>query len=113
MHLLLMCGRGPGPGQAGVVDYEALKAAMVAGDDAAVVRLTARTAEVALQRKATERYSLARLVERPLPEGVDAAQLELFLREEDFPAAFGVTHAEFLAMPKWKRDGKKKESKLF
>ena len=99
--------------QAGVVDYEALKAAVVAGNDEAVMTLTARTADATLNRKITERFTLEKLQERPLPDGVDLAHLEQYLLETEFPRVFGKTQAEFLALPRWKRDSLKKEKKLF
>jgi len=35
------------------------------------------------------------------------------LEESEFKKVFGITHDEFLALPKWKREGKKKDAKLF
>jgi advillin len=97
-----------------VVDYETLKAAMTSGAGNVEV-LTAQTAAATIgaPRVISQKYSHARLQEKPLPEGVDAGNLELYLDEDEFPKVFGVSPAEFAALPKWKRDAKKKEKKLF
>ena len=86
---------------------------MAEGNNSVAV-LTAETAAASLAtKKVTEKFTYARLSERPLPEGVDVGQLENYLQDDEFPKVFGVSYAEFMAMPKWKRDGKKKEKKLF
>jgi len=63
--------------------------------------------------KFSKTYEYDVLLKRPLPEGVDPSRLENHLEEKDFQKAFGCTRDEFLNMPKWKREAKKKDSKLF
>ena len=96
-----------------MINYNDLKAALAAGNDSVSV-LTASTAEASLaSKKVTEKFTYARLSERPLPDNVDVSQLENYLQDDEFPKVFGATFAEFMAWPKWKRDAKKKEKKLF
>ena len=45
--------------------------------------------------------------------GIDFNEKELMLNEEGFKAVFGMSHAEFLQLGKWKRDQKKKEKGMF
>lgn len=45
--------------------------------------------------------------------GVDAAKREEYLSDSDFMATFGMNKADFAKMPKWKRDGRKRENGLF
>ena len=59
-----------------------------------------------------QKYSFLRLIERPLPDGVDARSLEIYLIDDDFPKVFGMSASEFRALPKWKQDTKKKEKNL-
>jgi len=91
---------------AGINDYEKLKKEMESGGNL----VADASKELA---KFSKTYSLEILLKRPLPEGVDPARLENHLDFKDFPKAFGCTHDEYLALPKWKRDAKKKESRLF
>jgi hypothetical protein len=46
-------------------------------------------------------------------KGVDAGSREKYLSDEAFDAVFGMSKSAFEALPKWKRDGKKKEHGLF
>lgn len=69
-------------------------------------------ADVLKQLSQTE-YPLEVLTERPLPEGVDPTRLELYLNEEDFEKALGLTRSEFEQMPVWKQTNLKKENGLF
>jgi hypothetical protein len=60
------------------------------------------------------KHALKVLLDRDyLPPGVDKRTLENYLRDEDFPEAFGMTAKEFFALPAWKRLEKKKTSPLF
>ncbi len=45
--------------------------------------------------------------------GMDLANKELYLDDATFKAKLGVDRAAFAAMPKWKRDAKKKEVGIF
>ncbi|XP_035907711.1 uncharacterized protein LOC118510245 isoform X4 [Anopheles stephensi] len=58
-------------------------------------------------------YPLAVLLERPLPEGVDPTKLELYLHEQDYPEALGLTKLEYDQLPAWKQTKLKKERGLF
>jgi len=60
-----------------------------------------------------QKYPLEVLKKKPLPAGVDAALLERYLNDADFPKAFGISKAEFDKMPDWKRVQKKKQVGLF
>jgi hypothetical protein len=48
-----------------------------------------------------------------IPEGVDPTRKEDFLDAATFSSLFGMDKAAFAALPKWKRDAKKKELGLF
>jgi hypothetical protein len=45
--------------------------------------------------------------------GIDVARKEEYLDAKEFASLFGSDKATFAAMPKWKRDTKKKELGLF
>ncbi|XP_046807049.1 uncharacterized protein LOC111675850 isoform X4 [Lucilia cuprina] len=66
-----------------------------------------------LQQLTQTEYPLDVLKERPLPEGVDPTRLELYLNDEDFVKALGITRTEFEQMPLWKQTNLKKEKGLF
>ena len=92
--------------KAGIDDYETLRKQLEAGGGA----VSNAKSDLA---KFSATYSYEVLLKRPLPEGVDSSKLENHLNKEDFKKVFGVTHDEYQTMPKWKRDAKKKETKLF
>ena len=48
-----------------------------------------------------------------VPEGVNPSQKEDYLSDADFSKLFSMTRDAFRALPKWKRDTKKKELGLF
>ena len=66
-----------------------------------------------LQQLTQTEYPLEVLKQRPLPEGVDPIRLELYLNDEDFEIALGITRTEFEQMPLWKQTNLKKEKGLF
>ncbi|KAM8710344.1 hypothetical protein ACLKA7_017041 [Drosophila subpalustris] len=68
--------------------------------------------EMLAQMTQTE-YPLEVLKARPLPEGVEPTRLELYLTNEDFQRALGVSHEEFEQLPVWKQTKLKKERGLF
>jgi hypothetical protein len=92
--------------KAGIDDYEKLKKELESGGG-----LTSNAQKELAKFSKTYEYEV--LLKRPLPEGVDPSRLENHLEEKDFQKAFGCTRDEFLAMPKWKREQRKKDSKLF
>ncbi|KAM3822653.1 supervillin isoform 1-T1 [Vipera latastei] len=58
-------------------------------------------------------YPLADLLARPLPEGVDPLNLEIYLSNEDFEIALQLTREEYNALPSWKQVNLKKAKGLF
>ncbi|XP_078234728.1 supervillin isoform X23 [Pogona vitticeps] len=58
-------------------------------------------------------YPLSDLLARPLPEGVDPLNLEIYLSEEDFESALQMTREEYNALPSWKQVNLKKAKGLF
>ncbi|XP_070585049.1 supervillin isoform X5 [Erythrolamprus reginae] len=58
-------------------------------------------------------YPLADILARPLPEGVDPLNLEIYLSNEDFEAALQLTREEYNALPSWKQVNLKKAKGLF
>nr|XP_008110576.1 PREDICTED: supervillin isoform X25 [Anolis carolinensis] len=58
-------------------------------------------------------YPLADLLARPLPEGVDPLNLEIYLSDEDFETALQMTREEYNALPSWKQVNLKKAKGLF
>ncbi|XP_017841740.1 supervillin isoform X13 [Drosophila busckii] len=68
--------------------------------------------EMLAQMTQTE-YPLDVLKSRPLPEGVEPTQLELYLSTEDFHRALGISREEFEQLPLWKQTKLKKERGLF
>ena len=48
-----------------------------------------------------------------VPPGVDPEQKEAYLSDTEFSTIFGMTRAAFAALPRWKRDAKKKQVHLF
>ena len=57
--------------------------------------------------------ALAQLQAPPFPNGVDATKRESYLSDDEFQIAMGCSKAEFENLPKWKRDNKKRQAKLF
>lgn len=53
------------------------------------------------------------LKEIPTPADVDVANKELYLDDAEFESLFGCNKEEFAKLPKWRRDGKKKELNLY
>ncbi|XP_039200070.1 supervillin isoform X22 [Crotalus tigris] len=58
-------------------------------------------------------YPLADLLARPLPEGVDPLNLEIYLSNEDFETALQLTREEYNTLPSWKQVNLKKAKGLF
>lgn len=58
-------------------------------------------------------YSLAELMVKPLPDGVDPLHLEIYLNDEEFNKALGMSHDEFYSLQNWKQTELKKKAKLF
>jgi len=96
----------PEKAKAGIDDYEKMKKELESGGG-----LTSNAQKELAKFSKTYEYEV--LLKRPLPEGVDPSRLENHLEEKDFQKALGCSRDEFLAMPKWKREQKKRDSKLF
>ena len=58
-------------------------------------------------------HPLAMLTREPFPAGVERGIREAYLSAAEFKSAMGADKAAWYAQPKWKRDAKKKEQKLF
>ncbi|KAG8573569.1 hypothetical protein GDO81_012457 [Engystomops pustulosus] len=58
-------------------------------------------------------YPLAELLARPLPEGVDPLNLEIYLSDKDFEIALEMSREEYNTLPSWKQVNVKKAKGLF
>jgi len=67
----------------------------------------------AMDQTSSAKYSYERLKQKPLPGDVDATHLEMYLEDNDFERLFGMPVREFIQMPAWKQDGKKKQVGLY
>uniref|UniRef100_A0A8C6UB18 Supervillin a n=1 Tax=Neogobius melanostomus TaxID=47308 RepID=A0A8C6UB18_9GOBI len=87
-----------------------------------IAEITEREAEVCnqiilvedvLARLCQSTYPLSEILSRPLPEGVDPLQLELYLSDSDFQRALDMSREEFNTLPSWKQVTLKKNKGLF
>ncbi|XP_040208541.1 supervillin isoform X4 [Rana temporaria] len=69
--------------------------------------------EDVLAKLCKEIYPLAELLARPLPEGVDPLNLELYLCDKDFEIALEMTREDYSILPSWKQVNVKKAKGLF
>jgi talin len=60
----------------------------------------------------TQFFPLEHLQQRPVPTGLDAAKLELYLSDEDFVKVFGMDKTKFAAMPGFKQSSEKQKKGL-
>lgn len=88
--------------------YAELKKALSGGGE-----LTTSLAAELSKFTVAAKYTFAQLTGVSLPEGVDATQKEQYLVEEEFKPRFGISRAEFNAMPAWKRNAAKKKAGLY
>ena len=58
-------------------------------------------------------YPLQRLQEKPTPEGVNPAEKEKHLNDDDFQKALGMSKDEWKKVPKWKQQNIKRKANLF
>ncbi|KAM9308207.1 supervillin [Gastrophryne carolinensis] len=58
-------------------------------------------------------YPLEELLARPLPEGVDPLNLEIYLSDKDFEIALEMSREEYSSLPSWKQVNVKKAKGLF
>ena len=90
--------------------YEELKKALASG---VPVELTSSVSAELAKFAVSAKYSYAQLVGPNLPEGVDSTQKEQYLHEDEFKARFGITRAEFNALPGWKKNNARKKAGLY
>jgi len=58
-------------------------------------------------------FSYQDLIEGNYPKGLDTAQLENYLSDQEFENVFETTRKEFAEMPKWKQQQIKREKGLY
>jgi len=58
-------------------------------------------------------FSYQDLVEGNYPKGLDTAQLENYISDQEFENVFETTRKEFAEMPKWKQQQIKREKGLY
>ncbi|XP_075238835.1 uncharacterized protein LOC142334581 isoform X2 [Convolutriloba macropyga] len=58
-------------------------------------------------------YSQLRVRNVKLPSGIDRKNLEMYLSDSEFYSVFKCSKHEFYKLPKWRRDGLKKQFELF
>ncbi|XP_018418939.1 PREDICTED: supervillin [Nanorana parkeri] len=87
-----------------------------------IAQITEKDAEVSnqiilvedvLAKLCKEIYPLAELLARPLPEGVDPLNLEMYLSDKDFEIALEMTREDYSILPSWKQVNIKKAKGLF
>ncbi|KAM5157109.1 supervillin [Mantella aurantiaca] len=87
-----------------------------------IAQITEKDAEVSSQiilvedvlaKLCKQIYPLAELLARPLPEGVDPLNLEIYLSDKDFEIALEMTRDEYSILPSWKQVNVKKAKGLF
>ncbi|XP_046888279.1 supervillin isoform X1 [Hypomesus transpacificus] len=66
-----------------------------------------------LSRLNKDEYSIEELTSKPLPEGVDPLNLEIYLSDQDFKDLLEMSRVEFSALPNWKQKNLKKSKGLF
>lgn len=89
--------------------YEDMKKALVTGG----AELTGSVAAELAKFTVTTKYPFSVLTTDPLPEGVDATQKDQYLLDEEFVPRFGITRAEFNALPAWKKSNARRKAGLF
>ncbi len=89
--------------------YEELKKTLLSGGGELTSSVTAELAKFAVSAK----YTFAQLTGPSLPEGIDPTQKEQYLLEDEFKARFGISRAEFNALPGWKKNNARKKAGLF
>ncbi|KAG9471464.1 hypothetical protein GDO78_014628 [Eleutherodactylus coqui] len=87
-----------------------------------IAQITEQDAEVSAQiilvedvlaKLCTKIYPLSELLARPLPEGVDPLNLEIYLSDKDFEIALEMSREEYSTLPSWKQVNVKKAKGLF
>ncbi|XP_056375404.1 supervillin isoform X2 [Hyla sarda] len=87
-----------------------------------IAQITEKDAEVSSQiilvedvlaKLCTKIYPLEELLARPLPEGVDPLNLEIYLSDKDFEIALEMSREEYNTLPSWKQVNVKKAKGLF
>jgi len=89
--------------------YEELKAELAASGQSVTVSVK----DVLQDLSTVKKFSYAQLTTEPLPEGVDLANKDQHLNDQEFQTVFGMDRAAFNALPAWKKANLKKKVKLF
>jgi len=58
-------------------------------------------------------YTVAELRCRPLPDNVDAKQLEQYLNDVDFQSVFDMSKQAFAQLPQWKQARLRRDKNMF
>ncbi|XP_036408959.1 supervillin-like isoform X1 [Megalops cyprinoides] len=77
------------------------------------VRSKVTLVQDALAKLSRTQYSVDELLSKPLPEGVDALRLEIYLSDPDFQRILEMSRDEFNSLPNWKQVNLKKSKGLF
>eukprot|EP01133_Synstelium_polycarpum_P015250 gene15250-18052_t len=86
--------------------------------NASVSKLTTKVAAMSVAEDYGEEepsvvFDIARLAQKPLPEGVDAKNLHSHISNQDFYRLFKMSRKAFAALPGWKQTVVRKEKGLF
>ncbi|XP_061906125.1 supervillin [Entelurus aequoreus] len=66
----------------------------------------------ALAQLASTQFPLERLLQRPLPDGVDPRQLEVYLSDQDFKTILEMKREDFASLPSWQQADRKRNKGL-
>jgi len=88
--------------------YAEMKKALAGGGE-----LTTSLAAELSKFSITAKFTFAQLTAASLPEGLDPTQKEQYLVEDEFKTRFGMSRAEFNALPQWKKNALKKKAGLY
>jgi len=89
--------------------YAELKKAINGGAGELTTSLASELSKFAVSAK----YTFEQLTAATLPEGVDSTQKEQYLLEAEFQTHFGMSRAQFNALPGWKKNAAKKKAGLY
>lgn len=89
--------------------YAELKKAINGGAGELTTSLASELSKFSVSAK----YTFEQLTAATLPEGVDSTQKEQYLLEAEFQTHFGMSRAQFNALPGWKKSAAKKKAGLY
>jgi len=93
--------------------YAELKKALNASGAGGAGELTTSIAAELSKFTVSAKYTFEQLSAASLPDGVDSTQKEQYLLDAEFNTRFGMSRAEFNALPAWKRSAAKKKAGLY